>query len=394
MMVTQELNPRCPRIAFTDDEVKSFCQPWSKALVVKVLERSFSFLAMKRRLEFLWARSGAIQVSDLDNSLFLVRFAQEKDYKATAFGGPWKIFDYYIAVAQWSPSFSEEDPFKTILTWVRLPKLPIQYFNQVAVQRIGNCIGKTVRMDLATSEGARGRYARVCVEVDISKPLLGKYMIEDKVLKIEYESLENMCFDCGMYGHKSESCPSKVMPQINDQVSHETILTKGVVEEHDTGEWMTVQRRNRLRATKAENQNRKSETIKVQAAVQQEKGKSDSSQSQKAKEVATPSSAPKASASNGYAEALRKVLAEASISPSKTVGTHQKAPVQSQRLALSEITNLADPQGMQKVPSQVVIPESLNLNPVDPISKMVEVPVLTKIPRFRLMCQNPEVRGL
>ncbi|CAN1146011.1 hypothetical protein LINPERHAP2_LOCUS15006 [Linum perenne] len=309
---------------------------------------------MKRRLEFLWARSGAIQVSDLDNSLFLVRFAQEKDYKATAFGGPWKV----------------------------------------AVQRIGNCIGKTVRMDLATSEGARGRYARVCVEVDISKPLLGKYMIEDKVLKIEYESLENMCFDCGMYGHKSESCPSKVMPQINDQVSHETILTKGVVEEHDTGEWMTVQRRNRLRATKAENQNRKSETIKVQAAVQQEKGKSDSSQSQKAKEVATPSSAPKASASNGYAEALRKVLAEASISPSKTVGTHQKAPVQSQRLALSEITNLADPQGMQKVPSQVVIPESLNLNPVDPISKMVEVPVLTKIPRFRLMCQNPEVRGL
>ncbi|CAN1787955.1 Putative ribonuclease H protein At1g65750 [Linum perenne] len=103
---------------------------------------------MKRRLEFLWARSGPIQVSDLDNRLFLVRFAQEKDYRVAAFGGPWKIYDFYIAVAQWSPSFNEEDPFKSILTWVRLPKLPIQYFNQVAVERIGNYIGKTVRLDL------------------------------------------------------------------------------------------------------------------------------------------------------------------------------------------------------------------------------------------------------
>ncbi|CAN1163739.1 hypothetical protein LINPERHAP1_LOCUS28754 [Linum perenne] len=192
MMDNQEANPRCPRIAFTDEEIKTFCKPWSKALVVKVLKKSFSFLAVKRRLEFLWARSGPIQVSDLDNSLFLVRFAQENDYKAAAFGGPWKIYDFYIAVAQWSPSFSEEDPFKMILTLARLPKLPIQYFNQVAVERIGNYIGKTVRLDLATAEGARGRYARVCVEVDILKPLLGKYIIEDRVLKIEYESLENM----------------------------------------------------------------------------------------------------------------------------------------------------------------------------------------------------------
>ncbi|CAN1188305.1 Putative ribonuclease H protein At1g65750 [Linum perenne] len=103
---------------------------------------------MKRRLEFLWARSGPIQVSNLDNRLFLVRFAQEKDYRVAAFGGPWKIYDFYIAVAQWSPSFNEEDPFKSILTWVRLPKLPIQYFNQVTVERIGNYIGKTVRLDL------------------------------------------------------------------------------------------------------------------------------------------------------------------------------------------------------------------------------------------------------
>ncbi|CAN1163283.1 hypothetical protein LINPERHAP2_LOCUS24953 [Linum perenne] len=43
--------------------------------------------------------------------------------------------------------------------------------------------------------------------VDLTKPLLGKYIIEDKVLKIEYESLENVCFDYGCYGHKAGACP-------------------------------------------------------------------------------------------------------------------------------------------------------------------------------------------
>ncbi|CAN1820518.1 hypothetical protein LINPERHAP1_LOCUS29131, partial [Linum perenne] len=80
---------------------------------------------------------------------------------------------------------------------VRIPKLPIQYFNYKAVERIGNHIGKTIRLDLATEEGAR-----VCVEVDLSRPLLGKYIIEDRVFYVEYESLDNICFSCGMYGHK------------------------------------------------------------------------------------------------------------------------------------------------------------------------------------------------
>ncbi|CAN1797504.1 hypothetical protein LINPERHAP1_LOCUS21292, partial [Linum perenne] len=109
-------------------------------------------------------------------------------------------------VARWTPNFNEEEPLRTILNWVRLPKLPIHYFNHVAVNRIGNHIGRTIQMDLATAEGARARYARVCLEIDISKPLLGKYMIGDRVFYVEYESIENICYMCGFYGHKKDSC--------------------------------------------------------------------------------------------------------------------------------------------------------------------------------------------
>ncbi|CAN1788158.1 hypothetical protein LINPERHAP1_LOCUS17936 [Linum perenne] len=31
-------------------------------------------------------------------------------------------------------------------------------------------------------------------------------MIEDKTFYVEYESLDNICFSCGFYGHKEDGC--------------------------------------------------------------------------------------------------------------------------------------------------------------------------------------------
>ncbi|CAN1163590.1 hypothetical protein LINPERHAP1_LOCUS28686 [Linum perenne] len=155
------------------------------------------------------------------------------------------MFDYYITVARWTLKFNEEEPLRTILTWVRLPKLPIHFFNHVVVARIENHIGHTVCLDLATSEGARARYARVCVEVDLSKPLLGKYMIGGRTFYVEYECLENICYTCGMYGHKLDEFPTtdKSVEVKEPQEYAEAVPPP-------TGSWMTVTRRNRKKSIK------------------------------------------------------------------------------------------------------------------------------------------------
>ncbi|CAN1164705.1 hypothetical protein LINPERHAP2_LOCUS25724 [Linum perenne] len=198
------VNPRCPIVQFSDTEISEFYKPWSKALVVRVLEKSFAYPVLKRRLETIWAKAGHIQVADMSNDFFLVRFSSADDYQRAAFNGPWKI----------------------------------------AVNRIGNHIGRTVRMDLATAEGARARYARVCVEVDLSKPLLGKYQIGDRVFLVEYESLENICFHCGIYGHKDDSCPSMTSNAKADNAEVPISPPEAVPEEAgDTGSWMIVTRR-------------------------------------------------------------------------------------------------------------------------------------------------------
>ncbi|CAN1782857.1 hypothetical protein LINPERHAP1_LOCUS16055, partial [Linum perenne] len=72
-------------------------------------------------LEILWTKTGTIQVSDIANGFFLARFSNVEDYNRVAFEGPWKMFDYYITVAKWSPDFNEEEPIKKILIWAACP---------------------------------------------------------------------------------------------------------------------------------------------------------------------------------------------------------------------------------------------------------------------------------
>ncbi|CAN1853454.1 hypothetical protein LINPERHAP1_LOCUS41027 [Linum perenne] len=138
-----------------------------------------------------------------------------------------------------------------ILTWVCLPKLPIHFFNQVVVNIIGNFIGRTIRMDLTTSEGVRTHYARVYIEVDLSKFLLGKYIIENHVSRMEYEFLENIFFMCGFYVHNIDSWPlTQIIVETETETNEKAATLDQLFVEGDTGSWMTIQHFERKRNNK------------------------------------------------------------------------------------------------------------------------------------------------
>lgn len=83
------------------------------------------------------------------------------------------------------PKFwSQHDHIEKILAWVRIPGLPIEYYNQGFLWKVGKKIGRPVRVDQATRKVTRGKFARLCVEVDITKPLLSKFKLR-RVRRIE-----------------------------------------------------------------------------------------------------------------------------------------------------------------------------------------------------------------
>lgn len=62
-----------------------------------------------------------------------------------------------------------------------------------------------LKIDNLTLIHDRGKYARICVEMVLDKPLLSHIIINDEKLILEYEGLHSICFRCGRYRHKKES---------------------------------------------------------------------------------------------------------------------------------------------------------------------------------------------
>ena len=73
--------------------------------------------------------------------------------------------------------------------------------------KVGEKIGKPIKIDEATSLVSRDHFGRMCVEVDLEKPLIFKFEHRRKVRRFEYEGIHLIYFNCGKFNHKKEECP-------------------------------------------------------------------------------------------------------------------------------------------------------------------------------------------
>nr|POE88887.1 hypothetical protein CFP56_47440 [Quercus suber] len=56
--------------------------------------------------------------------------------------------------------------------WIRFNELPIEYYNFEALLQIWKSIGNVLRGGIHTANEARGRFARLCVQINMDKPLV------------------------------------------------------------------------------------------------------------------------------------------------------------------------------------------------------------------------------
>lgn len=129
----------------------------------------------------------------------MVKFVNKMDMIKVLTGGPWRILGHYILVQRWKPKKKPEcATFGMFAVWVRLPELPIEYFNADVLVKIGKAIGNPLRIDANTHLATRGKFPRICVEVDLSKPLVPVVLVDGHLQRVEYESLFTICFHCGL----------------------------------------------------------------------------------------------------------------------------------------------------------------------------------------------------
>ncbi|CAL9017859.1 unnamed protein product, partial [Prunus brigantina] len=207
-----------------------------------------------------WSLKGEWKLIDLINDYFVVKFELEEDLNFVLTGGPWIIAGQYLVMQKWRSGFSPATAHVTrMAAWIRVSAIQLECFDVWSLKRIGNLLGKLLKIDSLTTSQNRGKFARLCVELDLTKPLDAFVQINQNWYNIEYEGLPDICYLCGMYGHKREHCSLKEQrvealgeehPVVGGQVnlgsgSMEPIQVDTDLDHSLRGPWMNVAPRRR-----------------------------------------------------------------------------------------------------------------------------------------------------
>ncbi|CAA7036131.1 unnamed protein product [Microthlaspi erraticum] len=221
----------------------------------------------------MWKPKGAMYVMDLPRHFFMIRFELEDEYMETLTGGPWKAFGSYLMVQVWSPCF---DPLKseieTTPDWVRLSNIPVNFYHKAILMGIAKGIGTPVKVDDTTLNFERARFARICVEVNLKKPLKGTVVINGERYFVSYEGLSTICSLCGMYGHLVYTCSKRVQETRNVVETRVTARQTSATETGPVEDGFTQVRRGRRQQVAESNQRGMGEMGEMERNLNKESG--------------------------------------------------------------------------------------------------------------------------
>ncbi|KAK6119622.1 hypothetical protein DH2020_046645 [Rehmannia glutinosa] len=143
-------------------------------------------------------------------SHIIIKLQLEEDFNNLWMGTLWSLGDCPMRVFKWTPSFNPRTKAPLALVWIRLPGLPIHFFDHNALFAIGIIIGMPLQVDSLTATRSRLSMARVCVELDLLKERIDEIILEfddtTHAQKIIYERIPDYCTHCKHIGHSIEGC--------------------------------------------------------------------------------------------------------------------------------------------------------------------------------------------
>ena len=186
-------------------------------LVLRVLSRRGILLdALRKNIRMLWKPNKSLQLSMIEEELFLAEFEDERDKKRVMDMRPWHYEKQLVLLQEFE---GEQDPKDIVLKWspfwVQIYNLPLKSRTRETGKTIGASLGKVVDVDVADNGVQWGKYLRVRVEVDVTRKLIRGRKInivgeEARWVHFKYERLPNFCYRCGLLEHDLRECPVSV----------------------------------------------------------------------------------------------------------------------------------------------------------------------------------------
>uniref|UniRef100_A0A6N2N4Z9 DUF4283 domain-containing protein n=1 Tax=Salix viminalis TaxID=40686 RepID=A0A6N2N4Z9_SALVM len=194
----------------------------------------------------IWKSMGLEKTMVLANGFMIFRFSTEAGIGDVLARGHWMFGGKVILLQQWHPGFQfDKNKIKTIPVWARLQGLPFPLWNKKGLSLAASMVGKPVASDEATIHGRRLEYARVCIEIDATVPLVHHFQVastlseEPITVDVTYEWKPAKCDTYHVFGHscKNQGKKEVLEGKIVENVNNTAISTKTpLLDDQDTGE--------------------------------------------------------------------------------------------------------------------------------------------------------------
>ncbi|GAV85216.1 DUF4283 domain-containing protein, partial [Cephalotus follicularis] len=153
-----------PRAKSPPEVAVKGAQEWENSLVAFLVGKKFPGNNVKGVIERKWSQVGRFSFHVVGNGVFMVKFANGQARDWVLDNGPWDIWGYRLAVRKWNMSLALED-CKSIPIWVKLTRVPIQYWTKLGLSYIASVLGKPLHMDANTTNRYALSFACVCIDM-------------------------------------------------------------------------------------------------------------------------------------------------------------------------------------------------------------------------------------
>ena len=201
-----------PSLVISRQDMIQIAAPYSNALVGRFAVGRPSMEIIRKFIVSLGLR-GECPIGLLDSKHILLRPSVEEDYTRLWCRKSWYIGKFHMSLSKWTIDFKPGAESSIAPVWVNFPGLPLPFFEKQFLLKLGNLLGRPLKVDEATASLKRPSVARILLEVDVLHSPKSRIWIGDDQWgfwqKIEYEEYPSYCAFCSLIGHTENICHKK-----------------------------------------------------------------------------------------------------------------------------------------------------------------------------------------
>lgn len=217
-------------VIFTPTEVEQLNKQRENTLIMKFSAGMPQAWVICAHIAAEWKLSTPPAVGVIDPRHISIHMGSYEDTTKALALNRYKVKNSLFRLFRWTSDFKIGKDSSMVAVWVKLHDLPLQYYNESSLRRICSALGNVLHICLGTITLTQQRYARVCVELDVAKPMLDSIFVRTSkehgwFQSIEYEGNNTYCTYCGLLGHVVGLCRKKANVKTKGRVEDPKIIT-------------------------------------------------------------------------------------------------------------------------------------------------------------------------